>query len=627
MKTHRHHEDHVSRDHQAKRVPEHGHASRHHGKHSLANDRVITDGLQAIYGDDVSDLQIVKRDGSRLTQLLTRIVVSLALLAMVAFGGFFVYVNVFDNSGSKMPLVMSIEAPLEAKSGEAMRIVVNYANPTGTPLAALELDINLPSSFALVVAQPVPTDAEAMLWNIGSLGSHSDGQIILEGVWLSAVPATTTIQALAAYRPGNFNSNFSEIATSTVTTLSSVISLELTGPEAGIPGQDISYTAKIKNTGLQDIAMAKFDLTLPAGFILSSSTPALEAGADPEWILSNLVPDVEQIITWNGSFTTEVKDVQQFMGVVAISEGDRDLAQATETWFTDVAGSDLQATLVVNGNTDQATIEPGETIRLTVRLENVGTTDLSGASYLLDFKPDAGIPIVWNSAILSGGKLTPQGVVFDATTLGTLKAGEKKTYNLSFPVKDVPATNEVDTWTASVYVTVGNNTVQTSPFKISLKAKAELSSTARYYSDTGAPLGEGPLPPEVGSATSYRIFWNLKQTVHELDNITVTATIPPDVVWTNRVLNSTGSLQHDAVNQTVRWEIAHLPVATAATAEFSLQLVPGAEDVGTFVKLLSGAILSATDVKTGTLIETVTASVTTELPDDALAAGRGTVVD
>lgn len=606
-------------------------SAKSHTKHTSEKfseeDRVIEEGLQAIYGDDRSDLHTVERDGSRVTRLLTRLVLMLAFVAMLAFGGFFVYTTYFAQSTTSKPLIMSVEAPAEVKSGEKMQIIVHYANPSRTPLAALELDINLPAAFALSMAQPEPTDADELIWNIGSLGSHSDGQLVLEGVWLSSVPTTTNIQALAAYRPGNFNSNFSDIATATVNTLSSVLTLEVKGPETAVPGQELTYTATVKNTGLQTILAPHIALALPEGFLLAKSVPALEPGADAEWTLPDLVPDGVTELSWTGAFAADASDIRQFGIVTSVPEGDRQLTQASGQWFTDVTGSDLQTTLVVNGNSDKATTELGGTLRLSLRLENAGDTEIDGASFVLDFKPDSGVPLVWKSAALAGGKLTAAGIAFDAATVGTLKPGEKKTFNLSFPVKTELASTDVDSWTVTAFVTNGDNKVQTPPFPISMKASADLSATVRFYSESGAPIGEGPLPPKVGEATTYRVYWKIDKAVHELENISVSATIPPDVTWDDRILTSTGNVQFDAATQTVRWDIATLPMNESASAEFTVKLIPGEEDVATFVKLLSGSVLSATDAATDSLVEAQADTCTTEVPEDTFAAGKGTVVE
>ena len=99
------------------------------------------------------------------------------------------------------------------------------------------------------------------------------------------------------------------------------------------------------------------------------------------------------------------------------------------------------------------------------------------------------------------------------------------------------------------------------------------------------------------------------------------------MAWSDRVLASTGNLTFDAATQTVRWEISNLPAAQEATAEFTVTLTPGAEDVDTFVKLLSGSVLGAIDVETDSTVSDEAESFTTEIPLDTFATGKGTVID
>ena len=160
-----------------------------------------------------------------------------------------------------------------------------------------------------------------------------------------------------------------------------------------------------------------------------------------------------------------------------------------------------------------------------------------------------------------------------------------------------------------------------------MKASANISASARFYSDTGAPIGSGPLPPEVGEATTYRVFWKIEKAVHELTDIVVSATLPPDVAWDDRVLSSTGNVEFEAATQTVRWEISSLPANEEATAEFTVKLIPGPEDVGTFVKLLSGSVLGALDAETDSTVAAEAESFTTEIAEDTFAAGKGTVIE
>lgn len=601
---------------------------RHRDEPTAEEEKGIDEGLQVIYGDDRSDLHTVHRDTSRVTRILVRLVVALAIMAVIAFSSFFIYNQFFAPGSDNRPLVMNIEVPPEVKSGDKVQMSVSYSNPSNVPLASLELDINLPSSFELVGAQPQPTDPEELVWNIGSLGTHSDGRITLEGVWTSHVPSATNVQVLARYKPANFNADFSDIVTETVTTLSSVLTLEMSGPETGVPGQPLTYKAIVTNTGQERVSDASFVLAMPPGFILSSSTPPLQPGAEAKWQLAELAPEEVATVEWIGSFAADASDVQQLSGAVTVPEGERDLTQTAAQWFTDVAGSDLQVTLVANGSADKATTELGGVLRLSLRVQNAGTEDLQGTSLLIDFQPESGLPLNWGSAVLAGGKVTTDGVAFDEAVVGMLAKGEKKTFNLSFPIKDALAVGEIDTWQVTAFATMGERRVQTAPVEVSLNASATVSAAARYYAaDSGAPIGDGPLPPKSGESTSYKIFWTIDPSVHALERVVMTATLPPDVVWNERTSASLGNISFDGTSQTVRWEIAELPAEQAASAEFSVRLTPGDEDVGTFAKLLSGSSFRATDMETESSLEESADALTTELPADSFATGKGLVVD
>ena len=61
--------------------------------------------------------------------------------------------------------------------------------------------------------------------------------------------------------------------------------------------------------------------------------------------------------------------------------------------------------------------------------------------------------------------------------------------------------------------------------------------------------------------------------------------------------------------------------------EFVLSVTPGPEDVDTYVKILSSSNLQASDSTTGARVSAEADQLTTELPSDETAAGRGIVSD
>ncbi len=586
----------------------------------------LDEGLRAIYGDDRSDLKTVLREPRSFTKLLTRIVLALAIVAAVSYAAFFVYSTFISKPQSDRPLVMNINVPPDIKSGERVQLVIAYQNPRRTPLASLSLDVNLPTAFELTSAMPAPTNPDNFEWTIGSLGPQSDGQILLDGVWRTSVPATTTIQVLAHYRPANFNADFSDIATATITTIASTGTLELQGPKEATPGQTVDFSAALTNTGSETMPTPSFELSLPTGFILSASTPELPSGQKPRWDLPDILPGEQATVTWSGSFASDTSDVAQFSGQLLLTDDSLDLPQASGEWFVNVANSNLGLTVVANGANDLATTSPGDVLRVAVRVENAGDSDLIDASVLLDFQPGKGLPIVWDQAMLAGGTLTADGVKFSNSVIGIIAPGEKKSFSLSFPIAKTPAVTDVDSWTIVAFATSADTSIQTTPLTVQMNAAPAVVSEARYFSATNAPLGEGPLPPTVDQTTIYRFFWNIGASQHDLEDVVMTATLPPDITWSDRVISSHGSLAYDDTSRTVRWSMSLLPAGESAAAEFSLAAKPGQEDLDTFIKLLSAASFIARDGKTNVSLAMEAPELTSELPTDQAAAGKGTVI-
>jgi uncharacterized repeat protein (TIGR01451 family) len=584
-------------------------------------------GLRAIYGETPTDLHVVQRGGSRLTFWLSRLLIALGFGAVLVLAGVFLISRGVFLGKTYDPLEMSIKAPSEVKSGEMVTIEVPYANPKNIPLAALELDLNVPESFKLLSSTPAPTKAEELVYTLGSLGPRSDGVIKLEGLWLETAPSTTNLQVIANYRPANFDADFSEIASATITTNESVLTAEVKGPETASPGESVTYTVTVKQDGEVALENAELLLALPTGFTISSSVPPLEAGAESLLKLGTLAPKSETVVTFVGTFSSEVADVQQIGATLQIAAtSSRVLTQNTSVWLTDVKGGDLRLSLVANGLSGTVAAEPGSVLRVSFKIENAGEAAIADASVLLDFQPATGVPIVWSQASLDGGVLSQEGVKFDAAKIGSLEPGGKKTFNLAFPIKPTLASGDLDTFTAIAKASTAHSTLLSSPISVNLNASVNFDVTAHYYSSDGAAIGSGPLPPSVSESTTFEIMWAINHALHPLEDLMVTATLPPGVSFAGNAASDMGKVSYDELTRTIRFEGTGIPGdAGNLHAKFFVSATPGEEDAGTFMKILSGSTMRVTDEATGARLDRTAPEVTTELPDDSFAAGKGTV--
>ena len=612
------------------------HKQKHHEKHiASVEDNVavgdvdiretdINAGLSAIYGEERDDLKNVTRGGSRLTRFLMRAVIVLSVVCVLTIGGYVGYRHFWGVGQEGKPLGLTFVAADTIQSGSQTTIELEYKNQTSYPLTNVEIDVNLPSGFVVKTLTPLATNATELVFTLGTIPGGSDGKITIDGVWNADVPSTTGIQALASYKPANFNAQFHDIATKTIATNVSATIVVIDAAETVNVGEATTYTVRVQNSGLELLIAPQVVLTLPAGFFVQTSVPPLAAGGGSTYTLPDIVPAAEGVIVITGAFASDVAGTQMLTAVSGIA-GARFSPQTTTTALTDVKGSALALSMVGNGISGNVIADPGSLLRVALRIENTSDVVVADATALLDFTAEKSVPIDWKTAVTAGGKITAKGITFDAKTLGTIAAGDHVTLNLAFPLQTDLAAGS-STFAIAFSATRGSITVQSLPLNITLNSDATVLSSLRYFDDDGSPLGSGPLPPTVGSSTHYRAVWTIASGMHGLNDVTVSATLPEGVVWDEFSTASSGVVTFDSATRTVRWTMSSIPAESAAViARFSVSITPTAADVGLTKTLVGKTVLSGKDDSTKAVVERSAEAITTACEGDPLVEGKGIV--
>jgi hypothetical protein len=177
--------------------------------------------------------------------------------------------------------------------------------------------------------------------------------------------------------------------------------------------------------------------------------------------------------------------------------------------------------------------------------------------------------------------------------------------------------------------TIGSpRNIDTSPVRVLVNSDFRASAHARYYTPEGETVGSGPLPPQVGQTTTYQIVWRVANSFHALESVRMTANLPPDVRWTGQAAAGIGTIAFDETTRIVTWNIEAMPKSVPGSeATFGLAIVPEQDDVGAFFKLTNAIAVSATDTFTKDQLTHGIDILTTELPQDKEAAGKGVVVE
>jgi hypothetical protein len=214
-----------------------------------------------------------------------------------------------------------------------------------------------------------------------------------------------------------------------------------------------------------------------------------------------------------------------------------------------------------------------------------------------------------------------------------LAPGEEGTIEVTLPSLGVTSGTKdalINLDLTGTLATVGkdkvNRVLRANPIRVRYRTDADVKAIARYFTEEGAPLGTGPLPPVAGKTTVYRIEWSIEKKLHGLDNLEVSAALPPNVAWSEQSLVDAGDIVYEEATRTVRWKLNRMPEDIRdLTARFDISLTPSDLDIGRFARLLGETRLTATDAATTEPLVRAKPALTTDLISDESAEGKGVV--
>jgi uncharacterized repeat protein (TIGR01451 family) len=600
--------------------------------------------LKAIYREDGKMPNLTKLDqnrGSRLTRFLIRFIIISLVLAAVAWAGFLFFNPFAGQDGQSLEVLF--DGPTAITSGEEVVYEIEYNNNGRVPLAALDIKLNIPETFVVTKMDPEPTSGNNT-WTVGSLKKGGKGTIELTGTVLGSVNTNSTIQAIMTYRPANFNADFQDIETYEFLIDSSVLEAALASPAKAVPGDQIEYIYELTNTGEQTLYDVYVDVIAPNNWLTTGAVPELDE-EHFRWVISQLAADEKVELKINGSFSADIQDLQELTFTSYFENGDSlALVQTSDKAQTDVLGTDLQAQLIINGSNTDLDLNPGDYLRISLNYNNAGDENLGNVVFTLDLDSaisGKALPIDWDEARLSDGYLDQStheitwGPI-STPELSSLAVGDEGVIDVTLPIiSEIDAdtyTDQINLILKSSLATVGElnspRDLSSAPVEITINSDLTAAAEARYYDNEGDVIGSGPIPPTVDQITAYQIIWSINNSLHQMEDVELSTTLPLEVSWTGKTSTEIGQLSYDPESRTVRWQTDSLPTTVnQVSATYELAISPSESDVGTFVKLTNRTSVSAADANTENEINHSLDELTTDLINDEHAEGQGVVVE
>ena len=606
----------------------------------------VKKSLSAIYQDEsgqMPDLTKIERVKSK-RGFWTWLTVALGALltATVIWAGISFFKPFRGFSGDA--LALEIQGPENISLGQEVAFLINYENRSSEPIAAAELRISFPTDFVSTRVEPPPT-GENLTWRLGSLASGEKGTIRISGNFTGALGTVTAIQVVGTYRPASFSSDFENLATKVLNYNESVLIGLLDVPAKTMPGDEVVIDYLITNRGDSSLGDLTARLILPEGFQLANASSVnVIDGRTITVPLSLLAPGASSTVSIKGSFVAGTSGEAHVIAETGHvnKEGVFQASQRSETSFTVLAG-DLSLKLVANGTESDLAIEYGSTLHFALSYENTSSEELRDIELYLRLESvtstrwKASQPLVdWENYEAASG--TRQGNVLiwtkkQVTKLARLRPRDTGTIEVALDALSSEQGASGLAFRATLEAVIGSvgdirveKKVKSTPLTLSYLTDARFKAEARYYSEEGAPIGMGYLPPVVRQETTYRVRWELNKKFHELKNLKAQATLPKIARLSRTVQAEAGELKYDEATGLVTWQLNRLPKEVdQAFVEFDVTITPHEADAGRFAKIMGETHFEATDAQVNQLIVQTMSELTTDLQNDEWAEGKGVV--
>ena len=360
------------------------------------------------------------------------------------------------------------------------------------------------------------------------------------------------------------------------------------------------------------------------------------------WLIEEMQSDEKQKIEFIGTFLSDVQGNKEMTVQIELQNDDGSwYLQQEKTFILQVLKGELIINLIINGSADNQTINFGDTINYSIVYKNKGQTDVKDLIIKANL---VGNLIDWESLEdESEGVVEDQKIIWTSKEiegLALLEQNDEGIINWQIKIKDKEGFEEDETIDSSLMSWVDVDMIigetEDSQAKTSITSKTiinELNSdlilktAGRYFNEDNIALGSGPLPPEVGKTTSYRIIWKLTNSVHEISNVKVKTILPEKVYWTGKSVISAGQLNFNVNTREIIWTINRIPLTVRELeGSFEVSINPTNEDEGNLLVLTPETTLEAYDKKTGEQIFSATGVVDTNLEGDPFGEDRGIVI-
>lgn len=609
------------------------------------DDSEIENHLKEIYSDPADgsqpDFKTIKARPKRSPWLKAGISVLIIAALVVGMILAFRYVKNRQDGASVLKIILT--APDKVVLGEDFFYEIEYKNISHYNLNNVTLQAFYPDNFILAEVYSVEPTIDNNFWHLDQLGSNLGGKIKIRGKIINQEGSNNLFTLKANYGISGLSSDFSKESLNSVMVASLPFQISENYYTTALVGEEYPLNINLKN--FSGVKIDRFIVSFQGPEEIFSIKKLEQAATSSDSFILSRIDDRNFLVETNGSdllslnFRYKLDERRNEQEKISWTFKYLDVAEQEfnfleKSVLLEVIKSDLNLNLTVNDSASDQPVNFGDTLSYVISYTNKGDKNMKDVVIMVVLKSDF---LDWASLKdANQGRFSRQTISWTAKeipALAELEPGESGEIKFSIKTVNFKGYKFGQDLAVSSYAqfSLGNiedfnqdddhindNSSQTVVNR--LNSDLSIKEEALYFDDNNIPVGSGPLPPAIGERTSFRYYWTLKNSLHELRDLKVELDLPGYVLWDGDFSASAGSLDYDPLEHRVIFTISRWPVGVEEVkAAFNISVIPTEAEYNRIIILSSGSALSALDVETGDLINRSTEVKTSKLEDDSIA--------
>ncbi len=563
----------------------------------------------------------IARGKGRLSTLIDRYIrtrtratlIGAAIVALATFVAFaIILIVLFQRSFFMQEHVqLDIVVPAHVQSNEVFKVKLHYSNDNRADLNNAKMTLDFGQYFVVAEQQDFykETAPGRGVITLNHIAGHADETVELVGHFIAPEEEVETARATLSYVPERTSTTYTTSAVGTTTVTSSPIVTDITTEKETVNGNFVDIVVHYRNTSDRAIEGLALSLTYPSGFIYQKATPTPRTGSDHIWHLPALPARHAGEIHIRGVANGTVGDVLRFIARVYNVQDENNLYAQSDTSVTIVATPIVITQRIEKDN--KGIVYAGDRVTNIVTIKNQGDIPLRDVivtmhleGQVIDYEnislDDRGFydqenrTIVWKAS--------------DLPELAVLNPGDVVSFSVYIPiVAKIPVDGEQsDRFTVATTLVVDSFDLPSAvrENKNMLSSALVLRVGAKMLADVQLKHLSGPLPPQEGTQTVYRVTLRAGVVNNDLADAVFRGGLQSGVSFAQEAEQDAEELVINKRTNIFTWNIGKLVHGTGVTRDyrtksFDITFTPSKNQVGKTPLLLNNLALTAVDTFTG----------------------------